>query len=391
VRGYLKSGTIIGAFVLLFGCEAPAGAPGAVIQHDSAGVRIIDLPIPSGEDRRIELTLDSSWNPAGDLETGDLLDMDLVPNRGILLLDELGEKVSFISNSGEVVVVMGRRGEGPGEFNPQGLSQVMATDSSLFVPDLFLQRLTEFSLSGEVLDMRTFPLSPVYAVDWRRHPNGGLAFRAFEQFGDQIIRLAGESLDTLLSLQISNDFENLLLAPVTVWDLTDDGNAVVARTDRAAVELREAGTGNLIWKAQWPEAAEELAETDVSHLEALLRERILRDAPNISAELLAQNLASIEYPTRAPVLAGLMVRQNGDIWVRWANPVQSMGLEALQVGSAEVFGGRDWDILDESGVLKERVRLPEGFAPRRFYGNRVYGILVDGLGIETVARVEVDF
>jgi hypothetical protein len=332
------------------------------------------------------LTIDPSWTPAAGLEFGDLSDIDLVPGQGVLLLDELAVNVTVLSDSGDLLAVIGRVGQGPGEFDPQGLRRVVATDSSVFVPDLFLQRLTEFTLDGEVLGIQTFPFSPLYAVDWRSHPGGGLAFRAFEQFGDQIIHLVGKTADTILSIPISNDY-NYLLPPTALWDVTDEGNVLLARSDRAAVELRREGTGEVVWRAQWAVPATELGDDAVAHLENLVRETILRETPQISAELLAQNLAMIEYPIRAPVLAGIMAAPGGDVWVRWSKPVRAMGSEALLIGSVEGYGSCDWDVLNPEGFLKARVRLPEGFMPRRFSGEWIYGILADEMGVETAARV----
>ena len=376
-------------FSLLIGCETPGGESSVGVVRDSAGVRLVDLPSSGPEGTVTELSIDPSWTPSAGLEIGDLLDIDLVPGSGVLLLDELAKSVSYVSNSGGVLAVIGRDGQGPGEFNPQGLSQIVATDSSVFVPDLFLQRLTEFNLDGGVLGIHSFPGSPVYAVDWRSYPGRGLAFRAIEQLGDQIIRLVGETADTILTVQISNDHANLLLAPVTLWDLTEGGDVLWARTDRAAVELRRGGTGEVVWRAQWAHPAEELDEAAVAHLEGLVRDRILRDTPEISAELLAGNLALIQYPERAPVLAGLMTAPGGDVWVRRVKPVQAMGSESLRVGSAEAYGGRNWDVLNQEGFLKARVRLPDGFTPRRFSDEWIYGILGDELGIEMAARVGV--
>lgn len=376
--------------LLLCACQRPDEVSRTGTERDSAGVRIIELPGAEALVPSYELALDPYWNPAAGLETGDLLDIAVAPNGGVILLDELAEAIILVSESGEVLTRIGRQGEGPGEFNPQGLSQVIATDSSIFVPDLFLQRLTEFSLDGRVLGMRAFPLSPVYAVDWRKHPQGSLVFRAFEQFGDRLIRWEGEGVDTLLSLSDSNDNGNLLLPPITIWALGIHGNLVAARSNRAAVEFREAGSGALLWRAQWSWTAAEVGEADVRRLEGLVRDQILRDAPNISPELMARNMASIEYPTEAPVLAGLMVAENGDIWVRKAKPVQAMGRECLQVGTAEAYGGPDWEVLTPAGLLKARVTLPDGFSPRRFHGGWLYGILADDLGMETVARVEVN-
>jgi len=372
---------------LLFGCDIQGRASSFGVVRDSAGVRLVDLPGSAFDGTVTELSIDPSWAPSAGLEIGDLLDLAVIPGRGILLLDELAESVSFVSNSGEVLAVIGRAGQGPGEFNPQGLSQIITTDSSVFVPDLFSQRLTEFNFGGEVLGMQGLPQSPVYAVDWRSYPGGGLAFRAVEQLGDQIIRFEGEATDTVLSLQFSNDYTNLLLAPATLWDLTETGNVLFARTDRACVELLRKGTGDVLWRAQWAQPAGELGEESVAHLEGLVRDRILRDTPDISGELLTGNLAMIQYPEKAPVLAGLMSGPGGDVWVRRAKPVGAMGPEALLLGSSDGIGGQDWAVLTSEGLFKARARLPAGFTPRRFSAGWIYGILADDLGIETAARV----
>jgi len=354
---------------------------------DSAGVRIIDLPPFSPQEQVTQLPIDSSWSPSAGIEIGDLRDMAVVPGRGLLLLDDLAVTVLFLSDAGELLARIGREGRGPGEFDPQGLSRIVATDSSVFVPDLFLQRLTEFSLDGRVLRTRPLPISPVYAVDWRGHPGGGLAFRAFEQFGDRIFRLAGPEVDPLFSSGISNDLGNLLLAPVTLWDLTSNGDVLFGRSDEGSVELRRAGSGELVWRTRWPPRAQELGNDEVIFLEDLVRESILRESPQITAELLARNLASIQYPDRPPVLAGILAAPGGWVWVRHARPIREMGREALRVGSAEGFGGSRWDVLDSEGFLRSRVGLPEGFTPLRFGGEWLYGILADEMGMERPARV----
>jgi hypothetical protein len=132
----------------------------------------------------------------------------------------------------------------------------------------------------------------------------------------------------------------------------------------------------------------ELDEADVAHLGDLIRESVLRRTPGISGDDLAWNLASIHYPEIAPAIAGLLVSPAGNIWVRRAKSVQEMEIEALQVGSAEAYGGQYWDVLNPDGFWEARVRLPDRFAPRRFSGGWIYGIFADELGVETVARVE---
>jgi hypothetical protein len=290
-----------------------------------------------------------------------------------------------------VEAVFGRTGQGPGEFGPQGLSTLVATDSSVIIPDLSLQRITEFSFDGQVLAITPFPVSPVYAVDWRRHPAEGLAFRILAQSGDLILRMVADRVDTLFAFSIFVEHPNLLLPPTALWDLIPEGHLVVGRSDGAEIELRSERAEKPIWRARRTDLGGDFGADDQVYLENLLIEVIRREAPGISPEQLAQNLASVEYPDQVPVLASLMAAPNGDVWVRHSQPVQSMSTNALRVDSSEGFGGPTWDVLTSDGLLRARVRLPEGFTPRRFVGDWIYGILADEMGVETTARVKAVF
>jgi len=361
---------VLACFLHFTACVDSGPHPPAGVVRDSAGIRLIELPPFPTLETELVLAIDSSWAPAEGLEIGRLTDIAVAPGDRVLLLDELESKITVLSTTGEVEAVFGRTGEGPGEFNGRGLRNLVTTDSSVLVPDLHLQRITEFSFSGEVLAITTFPLSPVYAVDWRRHPGGGLAFRALEQTGDLLIRMVGDEVDTLFTLPITNDTPNLLLAPQALWDLTPEGHFVVGRSDQPLVEFRAEGLGTPIWIARRSDLGDELGEDARLHLEGLVTESARRQSPGASAEELAQMLAFVQYPDRAPVFAGIFSAPGGDIWVRHAQPVRSMGLEAMRVGSSEAFGGPDWDVLNSDGLLRARVRLPEGFTPRRFWGSR---------------------
>ncbi len=113
--------------------------------RDSAGTRVIELPEPEETPERV-LALDTTWSARPALELGDLSDVDVTPNGGVLLLDRLAAQVIRLDAEGAVTARFGRAGAGPGEFDPRGLSVLVVTDSSVLVPDLFQQRVTELSL-----------------------------------------------------------------------------------------------------------------------------------------------------------------------------------------------------------------------------------------------------
>jgi hypothetical protein len=173
----------------------------------------------------------------------------------------------------------------------------------------------------------------------------------------------------------------MLLPPVPLWNLGPAESLVLGRTDKSSIEAR--GNG-IQWSARRLGEVKELDDAGRATLESVLLEFVRRSDPSaISAELLQQ----IQYPTEAPVLSGLIRVPNGDIWVQVAASVTDMGAEALRVSSAEGYGGRTWVVLTSGGFLKERIKLPLGFAPRQFTGEWIYGIQTDELGRQQPARV----
>jgi hypothetical protein len=358
--------------------------------RDSARVYLIDLPAESETDPVLALAIDPAWAPGAGLEIERLSDVAITPDERVLLLDGLGAQVHVRSPSGETWVSFGGVGERPGEFSSRGLlGNLVLTDSSVLVPDLDLQRITEFSFRGEVLQVRPYPLM-AYAVDWRSHPDGGLIFRALNEKGDDLIRWVGDQVDTLYSFPIIVDTPNLLLQPWALWDFTTDGRLVSGRSDQGNVELRIVGAQRPDWATQWSIIESIVGEDEKAHLTDLAVESVRVNQPGCTDETVEAVLAATTFPESAPILAGILAAPNGDIWVRQAKPVLSMGLEALRIGSAEGFGGERWDILNGEGLLRAQLQLPKGFSPRQFSGPWLYGIQANPRGTAASARVRID-
>lgn len=370
------------ALTLLLGCigSAEPGSGGAV--RDSAGVRVIDLPPGEG---LAELHVDETWGPPPGLELGDLVDVAVAPDGRVALLDGLAARATVLSPGGAVLATFGRPGSGPGELRAGGLRDLVVTDSSVLVPDLPHQRLPEFSVDGQVLGVLPFPGPGIYAVDWRAHPGGGLAFRALDPGGDRLLRWRGDAFDTLFVFEGAGTTPNRILPPTPLWDVGSEDRLVIGRSDGGSLELRAPDAG---WIAHLPTSARELTDAERSHLRDLVVQSVEREG-GLGGMSLDEVLARVSLPDRAPVMAGLRHAPDGSVWVRLAQGVLDMGLEALRVGRADGFGGRDWLILGPDGLLLQRIRFPPGFAPRSFSDGWAYGIRTDSLGIQTPARVRV--
>jgi hypothetical protein len=377
----------------MVGCEDASSPDAAGVVSDSAGVRVVDLPGSRATPVR-SLEVDMAWMQGMDLEVGRLGDVEPLPGGGAAVLDEMSGVVSILAPGGEVLLEFGRLGEGPGEFSPHGgISRVVATDSSLSVPDIQLQRITEFSMYGEVLAVHPMPElgpghGPVYGVDWRAHSHGGIVFRALTPAGDLLLRAVEQDVDTLHVFEMPAPVPNRLLPPTPVWDLDPEGRVVVGRSDRGRIEMRVPGAESPIWVVRWGNGAREVSPEEQGHLEDLLVSAAeAQGLGSLPAEQRDRILSSVTFPESVPVVASVLSDPGGRVWIQGAASVTEMGMESLRVGSASGFGGNEWRVLAPDGLLEEVVVLPPGFSPRRFVGDCMYGILEDDLGVQRPARV----
>lgn len=357
---------------------------------DSAGITLIDLPSDSGAGRLLALPADSGWGGIQELTTAEVSDAAFDQHGRTIVLDAESGRVHVRSSSDGAWTSIGDPGEGFEGFSSRGLlGDLVLTDSSFLVPDLDLQRITEFSFAGEVLGVRPYPFM-VYAVDWRSHPEGGLVFRALDPQGDHLIRWLGEQIDTLYSSSIVVDHPNLLLSPTPLWDLTGAGRLVSGRSDQAEVMLHGDRADTPDWKTRWPISGKTIGAEEETHLLDLVMESIRVNQPGCTEETLEAARAATVIPERTPVLAGILSAPEGDIWVRRVKGVLDMDLEALRVGSAAGFGGDRWDVLTGEGLPKAQVELPAGFRPLQFSGPWLYGVQTDEGGTDILVRVRID-
>lgn len=378
------------AICTVAGCGESAGSDAVGVVSDSAGIRIVEFPASSTPPTRSAL-VDHDWIPGADLEVGRLGDVEPLPDGRVAVLDEMAGTVTLLSPEGAVITAFGGPGEGPGEFSAQGgVSRVISTDSTLLIPDIQLQRITEFTLDGEVAAILSMGSGqePVYGVDWRAHPDGGIVFRVLSPTGDLLLRAEGLQRDTLHTFEMPARVGNGLLPPTPLWDVDTEGRVLVGRSDQAQVELRRPDGSAPEWIVRWPDEARPVSSGDLSHLENLLVSSAeAQGMGSLTADQRDRILGSVTFPESAPVFAGLLIDARGRIWIQRAAPITSMGPEALRVGSAAGFGSDEWLVLRDDGLLLERVTLPRGFSARRFEGACMYGVLEDELGVQSPARI----
>ncbi len=376
------------ALLLAGGCGPDQGADtAATTVRDGAGVPGVDpATIPATTTRTVGI--DEGWLEDFDLPVGRLADVAPLSGGGAVILDEMAGTLSVLDARARVVLTLGGPGEGPGEFSPHGgVSRVVVTDSSYLVPDIELQRITEFSMDGALLGIHPVPEAG-FGVDWRSHPQGGIVFRILDPDGDRILWSRSGGVQLLHVFDLPWPGGSPLLPPTALWDVGGEGDLVLGRSDRGQVERRSPGTEDPRWVTRWEDAGGALTTRDRTHLEDLIlqsaEEQGLGSLPAGERE---RRLRAVSLPDSVPVVASILAGPAGRTWVQGVRPVREMGHAALQVGSATGFGGTEWRVLGPEGRLEEVVTLPHGFTPRRFVGACMYGILEDELGVQRPARV----
>jgi hypothetical protein len=235
----------------------------------------------------------------------------------------------------------------------------------------------------------------IFPVDWRSHPEGGIAFRALTMDGpDLLLHLhpREEGLDTLHRFDSHGQGPyNTLLPPTTLWDLTPEGALVSGRSDVPSVEIGSPRVDAPTWIVRWDEGERLLTDRDRRNIEDLViaSEEQGRGGGRLGPEARAEVLGRVRMPERPPALARVVAAPDGRIWVRQALPTERMGRDALLVGRSDGWGGEVWDVLGRDGLPAERVRLPAGFGPTRFRSSWIYGLVTDEMGLRWPARVGV--
>jgi hypothetical protein len=138
------------ALLYLCGCGVDAGVAGSgaqqVLSVDSDAVLQIDGTASSGE-----------------LVFGSAVGGTVLEDGTIVIADGLEHSVRFFNEAGVLVRSVGRKGEGPGEFNHIGWIGQCGTDS-VFIWDPELKRMTLIDAAGTVVTSYRVPDDPTLAA-----------------------------------------------------------------------------------------------------------------------------------------------------------------------------------------------------------------------------------
>lgn len=287
---------------------------------------------------------------------------------------------------GELLRSLGGSGEGPGEFRRLAAAWPRGDAIEAFDPDL--GRVTRFTPAGstDVVSLASGPPAQSAAArpladGWVLYgvESGGMGRRdtvAVHHFGSDgshrgvITRVEGFSRyrtefyggpdplspKSVLAVRHGLVYVGETLTP-RIRVLSPDG------------ELRR----EITWEPDSLPAPEEAFATVV--------EAAAAGAEEGRAETVRKQLGSFPVPDRVSAFWGLLVDEEGFVWVERYDPSR----HSLQLGAGTGPGaGGEWLILTPAGERAGTVRMPEGLTPVRVTGDAVVGIHRDELGVERV-------
>lgn len=374
---------VAAVFLLLpMGCGEEGAEPGssqAFAVDDSAGVLVVrNAPLAEAPPPEWEV-----GSPLVDAEAGDpygeepftaIDDAQLGEDGSVWGADARSPMVARMGADGEDRRVVGREGEGPGEYGDPAALLALPGDS-MGVWDEALRRWTVYSAEGEAgrveelspgeriegLDRTARPVGApapdrLLAVSWRVPPEEGDRVREEAtvyalDFVEGAARPLFSEVGRERTVRADGPVVQQGPAPFGArpWVTAREDRVVYADGSRRRIDVRDAENGELLRRIDpglpSPPVDGEAVEADEAIAEAA------RDGglPNLEA-LLERIEAADRVPAFGPVLPG----PDGELWV---GEYAHASMDARRWAA----NARRWWVLDREGKRVARVDLPDGF------------------------------
>lgn len=331
----------------------------AVAVHDSAGVRVVEIPdsisLPTWSIDTVPETVigDRPHDPAHELfrvrAAIRLSDGD------IAIASQGSSDIRIFDASGDHLRTFGRKGQGPGEF--AFLNGMVAAGDSLFVYDWQQQRASEFSLTGELL--RTIHLPFTRAASVGRLSDGAFVSTSF--LGGVPRRPRGTQRDsTAIEIIHPSAGKDTIAAAIALEWYSHGDNGVptilpfakhtyvaaageyvdVAVSDETGLR-RYASNGVLKRVVRIERAPQAITDADWERAKGIF----LGDFPEQLKPEQEERWKSVPRAGHLPFFRGLVADADGDIWVR-----------EFSIGTAWTT----WLVIQPDGLPWGRVRIPTG-------------------------------
>ena len=350
---------------------------------------------------------------SSDLPLGSIDGLVVGPEGSIHLTGRGDVAIHVLGEDGRYVGMIGRRGDGPGEFRDS--PQIGVLGDTLWALDRLLRRVSRFTLSGDFIDSRPIPgivsnkgnsfqpasqladgtllMSEVVGSHWTDEDlSRGQEIRLVAtdgQDGGEVVTL---NVSTIwLRLALAGDVMMATLQPWSTHDLlamAPRGDGFVVVTGRGADEPE--GSYKLDWfdtegrltrSASVPFRAARLTRAEIDSLRDGFAEGLAprmgmsaRDARRALSEVLhtPDYLPAVESMDRSLSMGAVVLATDGTTWVR----------------HRDVEGAR-WLVLDRSGAIVAEVEAPEDLVVHHISADHVWGVREDALGIPWASRFRI--
>lgn len=390
---------LLGMALLLAGCES--GGTGSQLA----------APVWSlvGPEVRIGSVDDSAY------AFGYVRSLAVGPSGNVFSLHLNGSSVRVWSPDGKPAGTIGRKGDGPGEFQtPLALGFFGDT---LWVMDVRAYRASYFTADGTFLgtsapklNLGTGDASPPRPSQPLRD---GTWHGAVPAFSDGIARGkitetphvhmdgAGTVLDTVWNqhwrttdiLALLNKdgrggmYSSQPFGDATLSRVLEDGGMVVAEdrvpdhADGATFSVtRLSPSGDTLWRSDLPYTPAPLdparADSAAAAWAKTSMQFMSRIRPDLTEAGLAEEYRAAMYvPPFEPFLKGLVVASDGSIWLRRHEATPD---------------GVEWWVLDDQGRPAGRIVMPEGLRVMAIHGDDVWGVETDDMDVNYIVRYRVE-
>jgi len=176
-------------------------------------------------------------------------------NENVYICDYKANNIKKFDKNGEFIKTIGRKGQGPGEFNMPFNIAVMS--DKLFVYDMGNFRLCALKLDGEFIKSAGFQMDQGRPQLMRASPDGNLMiglektnFRETDKPQDYLINAYSAELKSSGSVYSQQIWHNKYLrhegrltnviqpfAPLVYWDVTPDGKIVIGKSDKYEIHI----------------------------------------------------------------------------------------------------------------------------------------------------------
>jgi len=381
------------AVIVVAGCASDVASDAVlgrdtVIVHggDSVSVRIVHSTPDTVQRWRI------SGTPLLDIGAGDSEENTLYQVRGayrlqdgrVVVADAGSLQLRYFDVAGALDAVIGRSGEGPGEFRDITWFGTLPGDS-LLVWDVMLRRLTVFDATGaRVRDAVNQTQSSITGV----FDDGSMVGRGFVSFDappsgmvrppNAVVHVNpdGSLADSIGAVSGSDAY----FAPIergfrVISPPFGRNTAIAARGDRLYIgdtELPEirvlvsGGAPRLF--VRWDDAGRRVTTADI---ERAKQEAVGDEEDDAARRDVEQIYARMPIAESMPVWSSVHVSRDGEMWVQRYRP-------SWEEGPVE------WIVFDSNGAFITRVLLPERFRPTDIGRDYILGVQRDDMDVEHV-------